>query len=101
MQRMGDAAARAMAAYDVAVLDAGAVVDGWANGTIDNWHFDGGVLRGFHNGPHEEGLRTQPVSLNLLNLMLNALDRPCTRVHHGEGMGELCGGVGRERRADL
>ena len=63
-----------MAAHEVRVIDAAAVIEGWPNATIDNWHFDGGLLRTFHT-EHAASVREQIVSLNLLNLMLNALER--------------------------
>lgn len=78
MRRFSAAAEQMMARDQVPVLAAGSVVEGWANATSDNWHFDGGVLRSFYNGAYNHGakntaLAEQVVTLNLLNVMLNAL----------------------------
>jgi len=54
------------------------VVEGWANATVDNAHFDGGILREHHR--RYEQLREQPVTPNLLNTLLNAIGALEARV---------------------
>eukprot|EP00966_Prymnesium_polylepis_P330740 7386353-Prymnesium_polylepis.1 len=72
--------------HDVASLDADAVTAGWANASCDNTHFDGGMLRQRVAIPSWDqklegplSVREQPVTTNLLNVLLNHL-----RLRHQE-----------------
>ena len=71
-------AVRAVASgWSVRLAETAPIVDGWANGTVDGIHFDGGVLRHLHarggNGGKRMGLVKQPVSVSLLGRLLQVL----------------------------
>ena len=57
---------------NLAHVDTAPITMGWANATVDNNHFDGGVLREMH-GADAKTVREQPVSRNLLNVLLNCM----------------------------
>lgn len=63
---------RLAAEGELAFLDTAPITAGWANATVDNNHYDGGVLRLTHS-TEARSVREQPVSRNLLNVLLNCL----------------------------
>ena len=97
MVGMGKAAESVMAARGIPILDAATVVTGWANATPDGWHYDGGgPFRAAHKD--KPSVRYQVVSINLLNLMLNAVSRvrSCGTASRDD---ELCGNGPRRNRS--
>ena len=73
VSRLDAAVQPTLRSHEARIVDTRAIVAGWANATPDTIHFDGGVLRSWHDGT--PSLRDQPVTRTLLDALVAKMPR--------------------------